>query len=132
MLVCVLLNKLAIKTTFDSSPFDLCIDITLTASPCGTGSASMELLLLLIARILSAITTGSPPNSIAKSLTIPMTCSTAFLEAGSGLATRRSDLSVVSSSMSNKRPASESIDHRITMAFWASFEQYSVRRLRRF
>ena len=62
--------------TFDCSPFEPCIVITLTASLGGIVTASRELPpLSLKSRILSAKTIESPPTSLDKLLTMSMNCS---------------------------------------------------------
>ena len=68
----------------------------------------------LRSRILSARTIASPPTSAASDLMTSTICSTSCRETGSGYAVSRSDLSMVSSSRSIRRPEADSWRHLST------------------
>ena len=112
ILVCLPLNISAKITTFDCSPLEPCIVMTLTASLGGIVTASSVLpLLSLRFLILSARIIGSPPTSLDKDLMMSIVCSMSCLETISGYATRISDLSIVSSNKSIILPEEESSIH---------------------
>ena len=116
-LVCLFENTSASITTFASSPFALWMVITLTASPGGTVTASKASEPRSRRwRTLSARTIGSPPTSVDMARMTSTICSTSCRDTGSGYAVRISDLSMVSSSRSMRRPERESSHHLSTSA----------------